>query len=225
MAGIVFVGDLQLEFENLDIAEQALLQVSRFGKSKQAEAVVFLGDLKERYNPVDVRVLNFMLWTVEKFHSSGLRVYIILGNHDRVGLYSEKENWLPAMAKAGAKVFDSPGLVTMGRYALFMLPYRAQPRKVREAVANLVLLKRRVGERVKVLCFHLGLKEARYTDFFQSTDKLSVEDLRPQEWDYLVGGHIHFHQQVKYEKVQYAGSMFATDWGEANQEKGFLYLD
>lgn len=227
MSGIAFIGDLQAEYENLDLCQKVIEQVRDYTLEHQTDAVVFLGDIKEKYNPIDVRVLNFALWAVDQFISHKIPVLVLLGNHDRVGLYADTENWLPALAKAGARVFDTPGIVSLERFRLFMLPYMHSTEKLKRSAGVLAYKASTMpskDSKANVLCFHAGLAEASYTDFYKSQDKFSVDELMPQCYRYVIGGHIHLHQTVKYPHVMYAGSLFATDWGEANQEKGFLYL-
>src|SRR5438046_2728030 len=113
MSGIAFISDLQLEWGNLDFGQRVIEKVSRIASQKELSAVVLLGDTKDRYNPVDLRVLNFTLRTIEGWIKRGLRVLILLGNHDRVSLTTDTESWFPALAHAGAMVFDYLGAVNI----------------------------------------------------------------------------------------------------------------
>ncbi|MDE2439094.1 MAG: metallophosphoesterase [Patescibacteria group bacterium] len=228
MAGLIFTGDLQADISNLESLEKVFIQIENTMSEKAIEGVVLLGDLKQRYNPIDGRVLNFIIEWVVRFKN----VFILLGNHDRFSLQGKEESWLSALEKAGAKVFSKPRVtwVRCGkkRVALYMLPYRANVSEVKKQARRLRVFRVQHKERadLHVLCFHQGLKEAKYTDEVSAQgETLSVEDLYPQNFDYVLGSHLHLHQQVRYENTFYTGSPFAMDWGEVNSKKGFLILE
>lgn len=223
--GLLFTGDLQADYENLDTCRLVVHQMLEYGERKKARGIVFLGDLKERYNPVDLRVVNFAVRMISRFKKRGMEVFVLLGNHDRVGMHSEEESWLTALGKAGARVFSREGMVAVGGYTLYFLPFRNGTRELRRMAASLRRMRqgRNGAGGQHVLCFHAQLEECDVV--FRGPGTVSVEDLFPQEYDYVVGGHFHRHQRVKYDNVFYAGSPFATGWGEVNQTKGFLYLE
>ena len=220
---IIFVGDLQTSVENLDLLGQIMDQIYAL----EPNVLVMPGDLKEAYNPVDVRVLNFIMFEILRFTKHSCPVIVDLGNHDRISLTSETESWLPALVRAGAQVAYKEEIFNIENLKLFMLPFR---NRVSETKRMADILARQsfksVGNLVKVLVFHNGVKEAWYNAFAKATDEqLSVDDLHPKNYDYVIGGHFHKCQKVKYDNVYYVGSPFATDWGEANDRKGFLLLE
>jgi|SRR5579859_6478610 len=222
MTKIVFTGDVHCAFETLDLVEKVFTQIYAI----KLDALVLLGDLKQVYNPLDIRVLNFILYWIDRFQKAGVKVFILLGNHDRVGMTSDEESWLSALAYSGAFVASKPSYFALGNVRLFFLPYRSSVKATKEAAKKLVDHSYRQKGFTNVLCFHNGLQEAKYNAFVDAKDeKLSVEDLFPKKYTYVLGAHLHMHQKVKYEHVMYVGSPFATDWGEANQKKGFLYLE
>lgn len=219
---VIFTADLHCEFETLDLVTSVFEQIFKL----DPEVLVIVGDVKQRYNPIDIRVLNFVIFWILKFTKAGIKVFINLGNHDRVGLTSEQESWLPALAQAGAQVAHTETNFRVGHLALYFLPYRTHVATTQRMSAILANHSKKVQDFIRVLCFHNGLKEAYYNAFAQATEeKLSVEDLHPDCYDYVIGGHFHRMQPVKYKNVFYCGSPFATDWGEANDKKGFLVLE
>lgn len=220
---IIFTSDWQCDFENLDQMEIITDQIY----AHRPNVVVIPGDLKARYNPVDVRTVNFVVYFIDRFKKAAAEVLIGLGNHDRVGMTSDGESWFPTLEKAGARTFSEPEMCRVGKVAFYFLPFRTDPSEARLGAKKLLGLRRNNRDsKVHILCFHQGLKEAKYNAFtLAEEEELSVEDLFPKCYDYLVGGHIHLFQRVRYPNVFYVGSPFATDWGEANQKKGFLLLE
>lgn len=219
--GILFTGDLQAEFENLDTLKEVISQMDEYSRKKNAVATVWLGDIKNRYNPIDGRVLNYVVETVHRLNP----VFILLGNHDRFALHSDEESWLSTLQRAGAHVYVKESAVGIGEFELYMLPYRSDADETRKMSDHLFSIRTERHEKHKchILCFHTQLNESDVP--VQGSGSISVDDLHPKSYDYCLGGHIHKRQQVKYEHVQYVGSPFASTWGEVNQRKGFVYVE
>jgi len=221
---VLVTSDWQADYENLDLCKQAAEEILQLQSKYGFKVIVLAGDLKHAYNPVDVRVVNFWLRTIGKWENAGLLVGIDLGNHDRVGMHVDKQNWLPVLRKGGAAAFDDPGFLEVGgAYRVAFLPFRSNPILLKREAHDLA---KRTRPETDVLIFHSDLQSARYNvlSSSQSKDVVSPEDLYPGRYLYCVGGHIHFQQRVA-EKVWYVGSPFATDWGEANQRKGYILID
>ena len=224
---ILITSDWQTDYENLELCSKAAEEILQLKEEHRFEVLIHAGDLKRQYNPIDVRIVNFWLKMIGKCRKAGLEVFVNLGNHDRVGMHVDTQNWLPVVRKAGAFAYDEPQLV-VGSFTdrgvsippLAFLPFRNNP----------VLLKREAHDLAKkanensILIFHCDLKNARYNVLSRSAVDLSVEDLYPDKYMFCVGGHLHFQHKVA-DNIWYVGSPFAMDWGEANQRKGYLLID
>lgn len=219
---ILFTSDWQMELETIPIckkmAEEILALKDRLGFSM----LVHCGDVKQHYNPVDVRVSNFASKVIGQFRKAGLRVVICLGNHDRVGMYVDKTNWFPILRNAGAEAFDDPASLGLGDgYSLRVLPFRTSEVLLRREAADLAGSER--NEKA-ILVFHSDVQTAQYNVLKKSEAKLSVKDLHHERYQCCIGGHIHLQHKITG-NVWYVGSPFATDWGESNQRKGYLIFD
>lgn len=225
--GIIFCADLQVDYENLDLCRQVVQQMLDFGEEKRARAIVFLGDVKERLNPIDGRCLNFVMRMIARFRKAGIEVHILLGNHDRFGLHSDEESWLTSLGKAGANVYAKETAVVVGHFDLYFLPFRSFGACLQQMAESLYNVVRHSDNRhngsVSILCFHAQLKECGLPS--EGPGTISVDDLHPEAYDYVLGGHIHKAGKVKYDNVRYVGSPFAASWGEVNQRKGFVYVE
>jgi len=231
---VIFTADWQAEFDNLDLCFAAHREIMSYCEQYDVRTVVHCGDLKRPYNPLDGRMVNKISEIVREYGQNGISPFFNLGNHDRFGLYTDKENWLAVIRNAGALAFDEPkivrpsGGVTGGKAGglLAFLPFRQ----------STVLLKREAHDLARavrnhkfksdgvVLVFHCDLNLARYNVKTSSTTDMTVDDLYPEEYLVCVGGHIHLPQKVS-KNVYYVGSPFATDWGESNQIKSYLMFD
>lgn len=220
---ILCTSDWQADYENLDLCKQAAEEILQLKGELGFEVLVVCGDLKHVYNPVDVRVITFWQRSISKWIKSGLEVVVSLGNHDRIGMHVDKTNWFPVLRKAGALAYDEICLASAGDgQTIAVLPFRSNPVLLRREADD---LSRLVGDRKPVLLFHSDLASAKYNVLTRSEGNgFSVRDLHPERYLFCVGGHIHFQQKVEG-NVWYTGSPFVTDWGEANQRKGYLLVD
>lgn len=222
---LLFSSDWQADFSNLDLCERAAEEILQLCHRNHAEVIVLCGDLKHVYNPVDVRVINFWIATISKWRKNGLEVVVLLGNHDRVGMHVDTQNWFPVLRKAGAAAYDAPGFHDCGSSVrLGMLPYRKDIGVLKADARRLASSAKRHSD---LLVFHADLATAQYSVVASSEaggEKLHVADLHPEKYAHCIGGHLHLQQKLE-KNVWYVGSPFATDWGEANQKKGYLLFD
>lgn len=224
MTRILVTSDWQAEYENLDLCQKALDEIIELRRELKFKVLIHAGDLKHSYNPVDVRVVNFWLKAIGQLKQECLDVVVCLGNHDRVGMHVDKQNWLPVLRKAGAEAYDETSFARAGNgQEIAVLPFRRNSVLLRREANDLAKV---VGNRKPVLIFHTDIERAKYSVVSSSDagEKIQVEDLCPDKYLFCIGGHIHYQQKVAG-NVWYVGSPFATDWGEANQRKGYLLID
>ena len=102
----------------------------------------------------------------------------------------------------------------------------------REIVADLLedLTSNFRDNSVNILMGHLSINGARLAKSeapYYTRDKylLSPQTL-PPEAQYIALGHIHIHQRIaKNSPAYYSGSLIQLDFGEAEQEKGFVLIE
>jgi DNA repair exonuclease SbcCD nuclease subunit len=221
---VIFTSDWQSELENLNLCLKAGRELLAHCQAQDAKFVVHCGDLKRAYNPLDGRMINTVVEIINSFTSVGINWIQLLGNHDRFGLHTDKDNWLKILSEAGAMAYQEPEIVSlMGGEALALLPFRQSNVMLKREAYDLAKAAKKSGG-VHLLAFHCDLKLARYNVRASSEAEIRVEDLYPTQYDHCIGGHIHLQQRVK-DNVYYVGSPFATDWGEANQVKGYLMYE
>ena len=222
---ILFSADWQTTRENLDLCTQAAEEITQLCQREHIGVVVLCGDLKHNYDPVSIFVINFWIRTISKWREMGIKVVVLLGNHDRVGMHVDTQNWFPILRKAGADAWDHPGFLDCGgSIRIGMLPYRKDIGVLKAYARELAGSARRNSD---ILVFHTDLATAKYNLSSPpqgGDEKLHVEDLHPEKYLHCIGGHIHLQQKLG-KNVWYVGSPFATDWGEANQKKGYFVYD
>ncbi len=218
---LLLTADWQVTPRNLDVCEAAAGQLLKLIGAHKPEAVIHLGDLKQAFNPVDVRVTNFWI-NVTRNISARCPLYVLLGNHDRSAPKDNAESFLPAIAAAGAFVWEQETVVPLWGTFLAASPYIRDPEAQRAAFAHLA---KAVKGKRSVLLFHCEVKGSQYNvQTPAKTSALTLEDLRVDQYLAAFGGHIHYQQEIT-KGCWYVGSPFCTEWGEANQQKGFLLAD
>jgi DNA repair exonuclease SbcCD ATPase subunit/predicted phosphodiesterase len=219
---VLITADWQAEWGNLDLCDKSIDEILHICKKKKLDMVVFAGDLKNQYNPIDGRVTQWWLRTIHKLKAKGLDVIIVMGNHDRFGLYADAQNWLGTLAEAGAKVYDSPGVLVSGGSKLFILPFSNSVKRMRKWADRLAEYP--TSSKRDVLVFHANLKGCSFNVLGQKSDgRLRPKDLHPRRYLACVGGDIHLPQKIG-KNIYYTGSPFAVDWGESNQRKGYVVV-
>jgi DNA repair exonuclease SbcCD nuclease subunit len=221
---IIITSDIQAEFNNLDLCQQAWNEILSICKEQDIKTIADLGDSKQAYNPVDIRVIRWWQDAIRRAVKKGIKVLKLLGNHDRVGQYTDADNWLPILRRAGAQTFDTPKVIFSdwgGR--IFLLPFS----KADEAKRNIKrLLKSKPDRQKDVLLFHHDLKKALYNQQGSVSDaSLTGMDISCNAFNYCIGGHLHQPQTLEKSNIYYVGSPFCHDWGEVNQRKRYLIVD
>jgi DNA repair exonuclease SbcCD nuclease subunit len=213
----IFTGDFQSEWTNLDLCTQAWDEVLHIANRRSLDTIVFVGDGKQAYNPIDGRVVKWWQKAISRAKEQGKKVIYVKGNHDRFGRYKNAGSWLSILKKAGAIVFSNPGEYDTGDGKLFILPYSSDE----EAKQNAKLFKPNKSR--DILVFHHDINKARYNQQGNYSDgKLSLRDIRADRYRYCISGHIHLPQKI--ENVYYTGSPFCMDWGEVNQRKRYIVV-
>lgn len=220
---IIVTADFQAAWSNLDLCEQAWNEILDHAQEKRVTAIVVAGDLKRDYNPIDTRVIIWWQRAIARAKALGIAVIIDLGNHDRNSQTSDIKNWFPILRKAGAICVDKKEEEIYVRGGqLMLLPFCTNKNELRERAKRLA--KRVVNPEKAVLIFHEDISGCSYNQLGrESVAGVLPTELNPDRFSFVVGGHIHLHQQIG-ENIFYAGSPFASDWGEANQRKGYVFI-
>jgi len=228
---VLFTADWQTNVLNIPACRQAADRLLALCKKRKLDTVCIAGDLKAAYNPIDLRVIKFWTEFIQEMKGQRLAVVILLGNHDRMGLYNDDQNWLSILENAGATCFSGPGFYPgHNRENLVLLPFSSNPERwnqMRGLLANereVFEANRPVSTRRDVLVFHQSIAGTKASKAGQILDGVPLSDLDPSKYLYCIGGHIHLCQRIG-ENVHYVGSPFAMDWGEANQTKYFAVLE
>lgn len=216
----LITADWQCHFQNLTSCRKAAERVLGLCSKHNLEAVVVAGDLKDVYNPIDLRVIDFWREFISQILALKAKPILLLGNHDRASLYEDERNWLPLLRDAGAVTVDETAFIRLSDGRLFMLPFISNGERWSRAISWLDQNTPDSGK--DDLAFHLTLTGARFNrqTVVDPNKGVAWTDLKPERYRYCLGGDIHLPQRVS-RNIWYVGSPFPIDWGEVNQTKVF----
>ena len=220
--------------------------VANDARERGCDALIVAGDLTEFRHPAPWRVAQIG----EALGEFGGPTILARGNHD--GERNDRSIVdVLARGRPDWHGFTHQGIVSVGDVAVAVLPYadrhwlRARPGmeklpepKILEKLAEAVLFEaRRLYVQAsdllphQVLVMHQGLSGWLMSDrqaAFLGNKSLVIDSgaLGAIGFDAIVAGHYHKHQVISERPlIAYAGSPYRTDFGEANQVKGYMVVD
>lgn len=227
---ILVSSDWQADLNNLERLRVVVDQiVGECGKDPKT-FFMHCGDAKEKSNPVDLRVINFLQDSFTRIRKACSGFWYVRGNHDNINTTDGSPSLCDLVRAWGAlEVADDawatvevPLLSWRGtsqrRLCVYMVPYFRDPARQRDEFKGpleYIRLHTKAGkEDVRLLFFHNtpnGCKQSLYTEGVG----LSAADIGADKYDACFAGHIHLPQLVK-PNIHVVGSPLACDWGEAN---------
>lgn len=195
---------------NSETALNILTYIKEFALENDIDTVVSGGDFfhtKARaYAP---HVIQALL-RVKDIHKSGLKHYMLVGNHDMVAPNTTMNSILFVFSDY-AKVIPDYYFVDYDKTRLHFLSY------TNTIFENFILAE---GKK-NILITHLDIIGFSMSNGFQAKTGFRKEDFK--DFDLVVSGHYHRHQQQ--DNIVYVGSPYQTNFGEAGHPHGFLTID
>lgn len=217
---IVFTADWQAHANNIEQLDKIIDFCIEQCNFSGAKTIVHCGDVKHHYNPVDLRITNWIIKKIQYITSQGIRFIAVLGNHDRASMNSE-ESWFPTLKAAGAVIVTKPRILKYGKYELAVVPYQPTSKEFKKGIEEVAF---QLDHKNACLVFHNEIQGARFNVISDIQEGVKRNRLHEKKFKFCVGGHIHYHQRIG-EKTYYVGSPFCHDWNEANQVKGIVIGD
>lgn len=225
MSKWLITADWQAAYQNLEVCRQAHGQEMMLAKKFKVKGIIDLGDLKDDYNPIEARVLEFQVDRWEDIRDTGFQEIELMGNHDRIGQYDDNRNWFGAFQAMGLNAISKPKLIVKDHTIFACLPYMHNKKNLVKAAHKLWEKAKKYGKSYrKVLLFHCDVSGADHGLGHISDSTITASDLLFHKWSFCFGGHIHKHQYIAG-NAMYVGNPFCFDWGERDQEKGFILYD
>jgi DNA repair exonuclease SbcCD nuclease subunit len=228
---LIISGDWQCSITNLDRLSLVVDQiVNELEKTSRITKTFFvhLGDMPEVRNPVDVRVLNFIIESTTRIRKACSGFYYVRGNHDSITVQDNSPSICELMRTLGAlevaddgwRVIEVPILKFRGKAnaCLYFVPYFRDPQRQREEfegpLEHIRLRTKANMEDARLLFLHNTVTGCRETLTREGTG-LSIVDIGAEKYDACFAGHIHLAQELP-PNIYVVGSPMAMSWSEAN---------
>lgn len=202
--------------------------------------IIVAGDIFEDPKPHPVLITLFMSW-LKKCQVHGIRVHIILGNHDLLRSGTSMMSALDIISEAdldGITVYKNISTIYLGSTAITLIPFR--DRKSFGTAFNIDamgLLRHSLQYELagipltynKIIVGHLAIEGALWVG--DEIDDIANELFCPLDmftgYDYVWMGHIHNFQvlQKTNPHISHIGSMDISNFGETEQEKKIVIFD
>jgi len=126
------VTDIHLEVNNLEQRKGLFYQIIDFLSSRGIDRLMILGDVFESRKAIPENVLNCFGGIITDLYNSGISVYAIPGNHDKL-VYTKRESYLtPFEHYPGFTLFQDNGEVKINDISVFFSPFYEQEIWIKE---------------------------------------------------------------------------------------------
>lgn len=208
----VAMSDVHMGLSTKVLAEKSLRQ----GIEKAAELKVpffISGDLHDT-KAIFRGECALILITVLKYAASlGVKVYILIGNHDKINEKSEGHSL--EFLRPYATIIDKPTPVKLSGKFVYAIPYQSTCEAFLEALSDVT--------HGSIVFMHQGVRGAFMGEYAVDKSQVTVEALAPYT---CISGHYHRHQTLG--TLTYIGSPYSVTYAEAKDgPKGFqvVYKD
>lgn len=200
--------------------------------------VLFGGDMFHIRAKVNTVVYNAVYEAIKTYNEHGLEIVGIAGNHDQVDNSDVPQHSLHAFN-------DLPGVTIYGDLTrhriedydedesvmVHCVPYSKNAVRAKEWIEESVSQYKEphwLDSNMSHIClFHLGISGAFVGNgSYPMADAFVPEDLRPDFFKYVIGGHFHRKQKIiGYDNFMYTGAPIQHSFGDEGEDKGYLILD
>jgi DNA repair exonuclease SbcCD nuclease subunit len=202
--------------------------------------IIITGDVFEEPKPHPALITIFIAW-LKKCQAYGVRVHVILGNHDmlRSGMiFTSPLDIVVEMDLENVSVYKNTNTITIGTTAFTLLPFRDRKCFSVSSNADAIglirdsLVYELAGIPVsytKVVVGHLAIEGS--IPVGDEIDDVTNELFCPLNmfngYDYVWMGHVHKPQIMKKKNpfIAHIGSMDISNFGETEQEKHIVIFD
>jgi len=182
---------------------------------QEGDVLMHLGDWHDSRQSVNLKVLNLSMEIAEKMSSIfNDGIYVILGNHDIWGKYTNDINslkpikWIPNFT-----IFEEPETLILGDRKFCMMPWRKDTDTERETLDSF-------GAH-DYLCCHTDITGLKFNKYVKIDKGTNLEELN--KFTRVYSGHIHYSQKTN--NVIMLGSPYELTRSDMDNPKFILRLD
>jgi DNA repair exonuclease SbcCD nuclease subunit len=205
-----------------------LSDIKDYCKEHNITTCLMAGDLFHSRGSVETVTFNGVYHVFEAFHSEGIRVIMLSGNHDQFDSSAIPENSLYSFNSI-CDVIDNPQVVelvdeeTGEVIELCCLPYSKHKTMLKDFLDDYIKNSNKSIQRI--LMAHLGLSGSLIgSGSYVISDEWNIHDLHENKFKYTVLGHYH-KPQFLTEGCFYCGSILQNNFNDEGDLHGFMVLD
>lgn len=210
-------------------------------ESNKIELFGVLGDIYVDRKPTMVQQREFAKRIV-RLSAAGKETIILQGNHDISETDGDNEvihtsSVIQTFNIPHIAVVDEPQVLHYGDVGVVAMPYVSRKnlnlKTLEETIEyyreTVSMLRSQTGKQKNICLIHQTVENCTMSAGFRDLSTMD-EVIVPldvfKDFDITIGGHIHNHQVMqKKPPVLYVGSIDRVDFGEANQQKGFIHYN
>lgn len=188
------------------------------------DQMAFAGDMFETRGKVNTLVFNTMYDKFKEISDAGINILAIPGNHDDLDNSDLPQHSLHAFKdiKNMSVVDDLSTAVLDDLTEVTCIRYSKNTDMLKETINS-------VGDyfdgSTKILMAHVGVDGGVVgSGNYPLSDSFSLEDLRPDYFDWVILGHFH-KPQLLAENVFYCGSPIQHSFSDEGEDRGFFVID
>jgi len=191
----------------------SIKQLAELARQTDAECLFFLGDLFNSRTTISIDVYYLVFQEIERL-SKNIDIYLLVGNHDQFLRKGDIYSTYPFSSIC--QVIGEPTVLDLDGSKFVCLPYQEDHKELSK------FIEKNKGD---YLFAHLGLNGAKVGPTeYKVKETLNPEDLKPEEFRWVILGHYHKFQRLG-DNIVYVGSMLQHSFGERGEEKFALVLD
>jgi DNA repair exonuclease SbcCD nuclease subunit len=197
--------------------------------------VLFGGDMFHIRARVNTIVYNAIYDVIKTFYEHGITIIGIAGNHDQHDNSDVPQHSLHTFN-------DLPGVTIYGDLDTYFIPewetddkdllihcvpYSKNAKRTKDWIEGQAEKYDANGDTNHICLFHLGISGAFVgKGSYPMADAFRPEDLRPDFFKYIVGGHFHKAQFIEnYPHFFYTGAPIEHSFSDEGEEKGYYIID
>lgn len=212
--------------KRLDNILETLEYIKVYCVKKDINTILFAGDLFHVRAKVDTVVFNSIYDKMKEISDEGIAIIAIPGNHDDKDNSDLPQHSLHAFNDIkNMKVVDKLDTISLDtEHSVTCVRYSKNTQMIKDFINN--INPEQLGKK-PILLGHLGI-DGGYVGkgSYPMAEAFSVEDLRPDLFNFIILGHFHRAQILGgYQHVYYTGAPIQHSFSDEGENKGFYIID
>jgi len=182
--------------------------------SRNIKHLIILGDFVNSRFRMDILALNRAIDILNKLYDAGIKVFILLGNHERY--YKETDFSVTSIRpfERHSIIISEVKTIAGDGFNFVCVPNVETNEEFVKLVSDIDLS----PNKKNILLAHCGISGAVTNDLYNITDRDGVSNDTLSKFDRVFLGHYHKRQEIG--NILYVGSPVQLSFGEEFSEKG-----